>query len=71
MNITEIVKKNESLYDFGGRCQEFKNICMDFEPCLKVHSLISLEHKGTKLGQMINLNASFHELVSNYRLVKT
>ena len=37
---------------------------MDFEPCLKVHSLTSVEHKGIKLGQMIHLNVSFHVAVS-------
>ena len=58
-------KKNESLYDFGGRCQEFRDISMDFEPYLKVHTLISVRHKSTKL-----LNVIFHVMVSNYRLVK-
>ena len=35
LNITDIVKEHESLYDFGGHCQEFRDTCMDFEPSLK------------------------------------
>ena len=39
---------------------------MDFEPCLKVHSLNSVQHyKGIKLDQMIHLNLIFHVVVSN------
>ena len=44
---------------------------MDFEACLKVHSLISVHHKGIKLGPMIHLNVSIRLVESNYRLVKT
>ena len=35
-----------------------------------VHSLISVQHKSIKLGQMIHLNMIFHVVVSNdYGLV--
>ena len=43
---------------------------MDFEPCLKVHSLISVQHKSIKVGQVIHLNVIFHVVVSDYRLVQ-
>ena len=43
---------------------------MDVELCLEVHSLISVQHKGIKLGQMILLNVVLHVVMSNYRLVK-
>ena len=42
-----ICLKNESLYDFGEQWQEIKDISMDFEPCLKVHTMISVKHKST------------------------
>ena len=42
---------------------------MDFEPCFKVHNLVSVYPKGMKLGQMTNLNVIFHVVVSIYRLV--
>ena len=42
---------------------------MDFEPCFKVHNLVSDYPKGMKLGQMTNLNVIFHVVVSVYRLV--
>ena len=42
---------------------------MDFEPCFKVHNLVSGYPKGMKLGQMTNLNVIFHVVVSVYRLV--
>ena len=40
---------------------------MDFEPCLKVHKLISVQHQTRS---MIHLNMIFHVVVSNYRLLK-
>ena len=54
-----------SLYGFGGCFQEIRDICVDFEPCLKVHTLIYIQHKSIKLGQMIHLNMILHEVVSN------
>ena len=47
-----------------------RDICMDFEPCLKAHSLISVQHKDIKLNQMIHLNVIFHVAESNDRLIK-
>ena len=70
MNIMETVKRNESLSDFGGSWREIKDICKDVELCLKVHSLISVQHKSIKLRQMILLYVVLHVVVSNYRLVK-
>ena len=43
---------------------------MDFEPCFKVHNLVSVYPKSIILGQMTNLNMIFHVVVSVYRLVK-
>ena len=37
---------------------------MDFEPCFKVHNLVSVQPKRIKLGQTINLNVVFHVMVS-------
>ena len=31
------------------------DFCMDFEPYVKVHNLVSVHPKGIILGQMINL----------------
>ena len=61
--ITEIIKKFKSLYGFGGRCLNVREVCMDFEPCFKVHNLVSVYPKGMKLGQMTNLNVIFHVVV--------
>ena len=33
---------------FVGRCQEIRAICVDFEPCLEVHTLISVQRKSIK-----------------------
>ena len=68
--VTELRDVFKSLYGLEGRGQEIRDICMDFEPCLKVRSLISVQHKSIKLGQMIHLNVIFHVVGSNYRLVK-
>ena len=70
MNITETVKRNESFFDFGGSWREKRDICKDVELCLKVHSLISVQHKSIKLRQMIQLYVVLRVVVSNYRLVK-
>ena len=45
------------------------DVCMDFEPCVKVYNLVSIRHKSMKLGQMTNLNVIFHMVGSVYRLV--
>ena len=42
---------------------------MDFEPCFKVHNLVSVYPKDMKLGQMTNLDVVFHVVVPVYRLV--
>ena len=69
-SITEIRKNFKSLYGFGGRCLNIRDVCMDFEPCFKVHNLVSVHPKSIKLGQMTSLNAIFHVVVSVYRLVE-
>ena len=68
---TKLIKNFKSLYDLGGRFDEIRNVCMDFELYFKVHNLVSVHPKTTILGQMTNLNMIFHMVVSNYRLVKT
>ena len=70
MNITETIKRNESLDDFGGSWREIRDIFKDVELCLKIHSLISVQHKSIKLRQTIQLYVVLHVVVSNYRLVK-
>ena len=70
MNITEIVGKNKSLYGFGGYFQEIRDIYMDFEPCLKVHTLIcGINIKPLKILTWSNdpLNMILKEVVSNYQ----
>ena len=64
------MKNFKSLYGFGGRCLKIRDVCMDFEPCFKVHYLISVHPKSMILGQMIKLDMIFHVAVSVYRLVK-
>ena len=69
---TKLQNVLKSLYGFGRCCQEVRDICMDFEPCLKGHTLISVQRKSIKPGQnlMIHLSMIFHAVVSNYQLVK-
>ena len=49
-----------SLYGFAGRCLSIQDVCMNFEPCFKVHKLVSVYPKSIKLGQMTTLKATFH-----------
>ena len=67
-SITEIMKNFKCLCGFGGHC--LRDVCMDFEPCFKVHNLVSVHPKSIILGQMINPDMIFHVVVSVYRLVK-
>ena len=68
--VTKLIKNFKSLYGFGGRCLKIRDVCMGFEPYLKVHNLVSVHPKNIILGQMINLDMIFHVVVSVYRLVK-
>ena len=43
---------------------------MDFEPCFKVYSLVSVRPKHIILGQGTNVNMIFHVVVSVYRFVQ-
>ena len=63
-------KKFKSSYDFGGCCFNVRDVCMDFEPYFKVHSLVSVHPKSIILGQMTNLYMIFHVVVSVYQFVK-
>ena len=67
--VTKLIKKFTSLYGFGGRFLKIRDVCMDFEPYFKVHTLVSVYPKRIVLGQMTNLNMIFHVVVSVYRLV--
>ena len=64
------MKNFKSLYGFGGRCLKIRDVCMDFEPCFKVHNLASVHPNSIILGQMINLDMILYVVVSVYRLVK-
>ena len=68
--VTKLVKNCKSLYSFGGRYLNIRDVCMDFEPCFEVHNLVSVHPKSVKLGQITSLNAIFYVLVSVYRFVK-
>ena len=60
-------KHFESSYGLGGRHLKIRDICMDLEPCFKVHNLVVIQLKNTKLGQMTNLNMIFYIVVSIYK----
>ena len=58
-----------SLYGLGDAVSKL-DVCMDFEPYCKVHSLVSAHPKSNILGQMTNLDMIFHVVVSVYRFLK-
>ena len=68
--VTKLMKNFITLYGFGGRRLKIREVCMDFEPCFKVHNLVSVHPKSIILGQITNLDMIFHVGVSVYRLVK-
>ena len=60
-------KKNfeiEFLYSF----LKIRDVCMDLEPCLKVHNLVVIQLKNTKLGHMTNCKVVFHMAVLFYEI---
>ena len=44
----------------GGSHLKIRDVCMDLEPCFKVHNLVVIQIKHTKLGQMTYLNVIFY-----------
>ena len=54
----------------GVRSLNIRYVCLDLEPCFKVHNLVSVYPINIKLGQMTTRNVIFHVVVSDYRLVK-
>ena len=56
--ITEIIKILRVYNDFGTCCLKIRDVCMDFEPHFKVHTLVSVHPKSIilGLGQVTNLN---------------
>ena len=61
INITEIVKTFKSLYGFGGNSLKIIVVFMDFNYVLKS---VTVRPKSFKLGQMANLNVTFHDGVN-------
>ena len=61
MNITEIEKKKERLQYMllGDPVKKFKDICMDFEPRLKVHTLITVQ----KASNLVKWSMSMWSLI--------
>ena len=55
---------------FWGCHLKIRDVCMDLEPCFKVHNLVVIQLNSTKLGQMTNLKVVFHMMVSIYKLDK-
>ena len=68
--VTKLIKNFKSLYGFGGRFLNIRDVGMDFEQYFKVHNLVSVHPKSIILGKMTNLNMIFHVVMSVYRLVK-
>ena len=46
------------------RCLKIRDVCMDFEPCFKAHSLVSVHPNNIILGQMTSFNMTFPVVVS-------
>ena len=42
------------IYGFGGRCLKIRDVCMDFEPCFKVHNLVSVHPKINIIVMLVN-----------------
>ena len=60
----------ESSYGLGGRHLKIRDVCMDLEPCFKVHKMAVIQLKNTKLGQMTNVKVVFHMVVLFYKFDK-
>ena len=56
-------KNFESSCGFGGRHLKIRDVCMDLEPCFKVHNLVVIQLNNTKLGRMTNFKVVFHMML--------
>ena len=57
------------LYDLGGPHLKIRDVCINLEPCFKVHNLIgSCQLNNTKLGSMTYRSVIFYKIVSFYKL---
>ena len=63
-DFTDDEKYKNILYGVRGCCINIRDICMDFDPCFKVHKMVYVYSKGITLGQMTILNKIFHVGVS-------
>ena len=63
-------KNEQHLYGFGGCHLKIRDVCMDLEPCFKVHNLVVIQLNNTKLGQMTNLNVIFYKVCQFINCIK-
>ena len=56
--ITEIIVKFKTLYGYGGCCLKIIDVCMDFEPCFKVHNFVCGHPSLVTQGQLVEAKQS-------------
>ena len=65
----QVYHRNEKNFEFiwfWGRHLKIRDVCMDLEPCFKVHNLVVVQLNNTKLGRMTNFKVVFHMMVLFY-----
>ena len=65
----QVYHRNEKIFEFiwfWGRHLKIRDVCMDLEPCFKVHNLVVVQLNNTKLGRMTNFKVVFHMMVLFY-----
>ena len=66
----KILRVHMVLAGLGGCHLKIRDVCMDLEPCLKVHNLVVIQLNNTKLDQMTNFKVVFHMVVLFYKFDK-
>ena len=54
----EIIVKFKTLYGYGGCCLKIIDVCMDFEPCFKVHNFVCGHPSSVTQGQLVEAKQS-------------
>ena len=62
-------KSFESSCGFVVRHLKIRDVCMDLEPCFKVHNVAVIRLKNTKLGQLTNCEVVFRATKTIYQFL--
>ena len=58
----------KSFFGFGGRALPIRDVCINFEPCLKAQNSVTIHLNINKLGKVTTVNATFLLIIFIFNL---